>query len=60
MYLPDDACILLSIINTKLRDNYCSLSELCEEEGVEEDEIINRLSTLGYYYDGEQNAFKLH
>ena len=33
--LPKDPVILLSYVNTKLRDNYSSLQEFCEEEGVE-------------------------
>ena len=58
MILPADNFILLSLINTKLRDNYSSLQELCEEEGVTQSEIINRLAALGYAYDEEENGFK--
>ena len=58
MNLPADDFILLSLINTKLRDNYSSLQELCEEEGVDFQQILARLSALGYSYDEEANAFK--
>ena len=51
MILPTDNFILLSLINTKLRDEYSSLSELCEEEDASEDEIISRLSAMGYVYN---------
>ena len=30
--IPKDPVILLSFINTKLRDEYASLSELCAEQ----------------------------
>ena len=58
MNLPSDLILLLSLINTKLRDEYSSLASLCEEEDVEEEEIISRLAELGYHYDEKQNAFK--
>lgn len=58
MNLPADDFILLSLINTKLRDNYSSLQELCEEEGVDLQQITTRLSALGFRYDDEANAFK--
>ncbi|MDE6585174.1 MAG: DUF4250 domain-containing protein [Clostridia bacterium] len=57
MNLPADDFILLSLVNTKLRDNYCSLSELCDEENVPLSEIEKRLSALGYKYDKDKNAF---
>ena len=57
MNLPADEFILLSVVNTKLRDNYCSLSELCDEENVSLSEIEKRLSVLGYKYDEDKNAF---
>lgn len=49
---------MLSLINTKLRDEYSSFAELCEEEGVSQQEIINRLEGLGYRYTPEYAAFK--
>ena len=58
MNLPADDFILLSVINTKLRDEYSSLEDLCGEEGVSSDEICARLSRLGYAYTPEYNAFK--
>ena len=58
MILPEDDFILLSLINTKLRDEYSSFAELCEEEGVSQQEIINRLEGLGYRYTPGYAAFK--
>lgn len=58
MVLPEDDFILLSFINTKLRDEYSSLDELCEEEGLKKEEICSRLKGLGYAYTPEYAAFK--
>ena len=58
MDLPSDDFILLSLINTKLRDEYSSLKDLCEEEGVDLQEICTRLNGAGFSYDEELNAFK--
>lgn len=58
MDLPQDDYILLSVINTKLRDVYGSLDELCEDLDISPEEIVARLNNLGYTYDEELNAFK--
>ena len=58
MNLPADDFLLLSLVNTKLRDNYSSFSELCEEEDVEFDEISARLAAIGFSYDEATNSFK--
>lgn len=57
MNLPADDFILLSLVNTRLRDGYSSLDELCAEEDVAPDEITSRLGALGFVYDGDLNAF---
>lgn len=57
MNLPADDFILLSLVNTKLRDYYSSLAEFCAEEGASEAEITERLSASGYIYDETKNAF---
>ena len=56
--LPNDPAILLSVINTKLRDQYSSLAALCDDLDVSEDEIINKLKGIGYNYDSAQNRFR--
>ncbi|MDD6826466.1 MAG: DUF4250 domain-containing protein [Oscillospiraceae bacterium] len=56
--LPNDPAILLSVINTKLRDQYSSLEALCDDMDVSEEEIKNKLKLLGYEYDSEQNRFR--
>ena len=41
MILPADDYILISVLNTKLRDLYPSLEELCEEEGLVCDDVVS-------------------
>lgn len=55
--LPQDPYILLSFVNTKLRDEYPSLSELCRALDADEREITAALDAVGYTYDPEQNRF---
>ncbi len=59
MGLPTDGFILPSYINTKLRDGYDSLEELCSSEDFDVAEVKSRLLALGYEYDSESNSFKL-
>lgn len=55
--LPSDPNILLSYINTKLRDEFPSLDELCDSLDADKDEIINTLKAAGYRYDPVINQF---
>lgn len=57
MELPKDPAILVSYINTQLRDFYPSLDELCKNLNLEEQEITTRLLELDYHYNREQNRF---
>lgn len=56
--LSMDPNILLSLVNMKLRDFYSNLSVLCEDIDVTEEELIEKLSSIGYKYEKEQNQFK--
>lgn len=55
--LPKDPVMLLSFVNTQLRDNYNSLEELCKSYMVEEADIKNKLAVINYEYDNAQNKF---
>lgn len=57
MSLPKDPVMLLSVVNTKLRDYYPSLEELAKAEGTTEEEIINKLASINYLYDKNRNQF---
>lgn len=57
MNLPSDPIILLSYINTQLRDNYPSLEELCSSLDANIEEITEKLSAVNYEYDEKLNKF---
>ncbi len=57
MELPKDAAMLLSFVNMKLRDQYDSLDRMCEDLGVNRDEIEKKLAGIDYEYDAQQNQF---
>lgn len=53
-----DAHILLSFINTKLRDQFESISSLCNYYDIKEEDIKDRLEKIDYTYDANLNQFK--
>lgn len=55
--LPKDPMMLLSVVNTKLRDFYPSLDALCEDMEVERQEIETTLQKIQYQYKEELNRF---
>ena len=55
--LPKDPVILLSFVNTKLRDEYSSLSELCASLDTDQAALEETLAALNYRYDAGQNQF---
>ena len=57
MSIPNDPMILLSYINTKLRDEFPSLEELCQTLCLDQQEICSKLGKIGYDYDPESNKF---
>jgi len=50
--------LLVSILNTKLRNDYESLESLCDDLDVNQDDIIGKLAKDGYIYDDALNQFK--
>ena len=57
MTLPKDPVMLLSLINTKLRDYNSSLDDLCKENDLNEDEVKEKLEMIDYHYNEERNQF---
>lgn len=55
--LPNNAYILLSIINMKLRDFYSSIDDLCDDLDENKEGIDNILNSIGYFYSKENNQF---
>lgn len=55
--LPRDPMLLLSVVNTKLRDYYHSLDVLCDDMNVNKEEIISALKLIDYAYDSDIQQF---
>jgi hypothetical protein len=55
--VPKDPMILLSYVNTKLRDDYDSLDALCEDLSLERDALEATLAEVGFSYRKDQNRF---
>ena len=55
--LPKDPVMLLSVVNTNLRDFYSNLDEFCKAKDADKQEIIEKLKMIEYTYDEEKNQF---
>lgn len=57
MNIPKDPVILVSYINTQLRDFYPSLTELCKSLSLDETDLCDKLKAIDYHYDSDTNQF---
>ena len=55
--LPTDPMILLSYVNTKLRDDYKDLEAMCNDLELDSSEIENKLASIDYHYNKTLNRF---
>lgn len=55
--IPKDPVMLLSYINTQLRDFYPSLDELAEDLELNKQELAEKLAGIDYEYDASLNQF---
>lgn len=55
--IPKDPVILVSFLNTQLRDHFSSLDAFCEDYHVDKEEILERLKDYNYEYNPELNRF---
>lgn len=55
--IPNDSAMLLSFVNTKLRDCYDSLDELCDDLNIDRAVIEDKLILIDYKYKKERNQF---
>ena len=55
--LPNTPMMLLSFVNTKLRDDYRDLQELCEDLRLDEEVLKEKMQAIDYEYDPELNKF---
>lgn len=60
MALPSDPIILMSYLNTQLRDKYSSFDELCDDMQLDasvRSEMEGKLKAVGYVYCESSNSF---
>lgn len=57
MAVPKDPVMLLSYLNTQLRDAYPSLTELCKALDLNQQELEQKLAQIDYHYDQARNQF---
>lgn len=55
--IPKDPVILLSFVNTQLRDKSIDLNNFCIEYNVNEEDIKKKLEQINYYYSNNTNQF---
>lgn len=55
--IPKDPVMLLSYLNTQLRDHYSSLEDCCLSLDIDMEEITGALAAIDYYYNEEKNQF---
>lgn len=56
--LPNNPMILLSFVNTQLRDSYPSLEEFCKSYMEDEKAIVDKLANIDYHYNPQTNKFE--
>ena len=57
MSIPKDPIILLSYINTQLRDHYTDLQDLCNSLDIDQTWLENTLQQIDYSYEASHNQF---
>lgn len=55
--IPKDPVMLLSYVNTQLRDYYEFLEALCTCRGMKKNELVEKMAAIDYYYDEKTNQF---
>lgn len=55
--IPNDPVMLLSFVNTQLRDHYSSLEEFIFTYQCDREELEAKLKSIDYEYDKELNKF---
>ena len=56
--LPKDPFLLLSVVNTFLRDEYEDLDALCAALDLDRKALEEKLAAAGFVYDPARNAFR--
>lgn len=57
MNIPNDPIMLVSYLNTQLRDFYPNLEDLCKSLDLDQKAICAKLKVIDYSYDAAANKF---
>ena len=57
MKLPEDPLLLMSVVNTWLRDKYASPDALCEDLNADRAALEKKLAAAGYRYNAANNQY---
>ena len=55
--IPKDPVMLLSYVNTQVRDFYACVSSMCEDKVLNLEEVKTKLAGIDYEYDRARNQF---
>ena len=55
--LPKEPFMLMSYVNTKLRDVYPSLEAMCDDMQIDRPALEATLASVGFEYNKEKNKF---
>lgn len=55
--IPDNANMLFSFVNMKLRDEFESLDELCLSLDIEKEWLTEKLASASFLYNEDLNKF---
>lgn len=56
--LPNDINILVSYLNTMLRDKYKNLNELIEDKNIDKEKLLQKLKDNNYTYNKRTNQIR--
>lgn len=55
--IPKDPVMLLSFVNTQLRDECNNLNDFCKKYDISQEMITLKLNEIGYFYSKAINKF---
>lgn len=55
--IPEDPVMLLSYVNTQLRDFYSDLAAFCADKQIDQQKLEEKLGGIDYVYDAKYNQF---
>lgn len=55
--IPKDPVMLLSFVNTQLRDECNNLNDFCKKYDISQEMITSKLNEIGYFYSKAINKF---